>query len=382
MDWTEVVELGERYRFVGLATQPGVNVTELCRRFGFSRKKGYRLLRRYRQEGRDGLVSRSRRPHRSPARTSEAVERLVLAVRDKHPAWGGLKIRARLAHLGHPEDTLPSARTMQAILLRHGRISPEETAKHKAWQRFEHDAPNRLWQMDYKGHFPTRTVRCHPLTILDDHSRFSLGLFACKDQQGATVRGRLSGIFGLYGLPECLLVDNGSPWGCDADNPYTPLTVWLLRLGTEVWHARAYHPQTLGKAERFHRTLKAEVLRDRDFRDLEECQEVFDRWQEVYNFERPHQALGLAVPASRYRPSPRRFPQPLPPIEYGPDDVVRKVQDKGRISYRNRVYRVPKAFKGYPVALRPTLTDGVLDVFFCAHKVAQIDLRAHDGASA
>jgi hypothetical protein len=173
-------------------------------------------------------------------------------------------------------------------------------------------------------------------------------------------------------------MDNGSPWGQDVDHPYTPLTVWLLRLGVGVSHGRPYHPQTQGKDERFHQTLKAEVLQGRLFRDLPDAQRAFDAWRPVYNFERPHEALGLATPSSRYRPSLHPFPETLPAIEYGPGDQVRKVQAGGEISWHRRTIKVGNAFRGYPVALRPTLVDGVWDVFFCRHQIKTLDLRGPD----
>ena len=376
MPWQEVSTVLLRQEFVMLATAEGANVRALCRRYTISPKTGYKWLARYRRQGRTALTDRSRRPHRSPTRTAPALERAVLAVRAAHPVWGGRKIRAVLLARGHP--TLPSPSTMTAILQRHGQIAPEAAPQHTAWQRFEHDAPNRLWQMDFKGHFALLQGRCHPLTVLDDHSRFAVGLQACGDETGRTVQARLTACFRRYGLPEALLVDNGPPWGSDAAHPHTPLTAWLIRLGVRIRHGRPYHPQTQGKDERFHRTLKAEVLGTRVLRDLAQCQREFDRWRAVYNLQRPHEALAMAVPASRYRVSPRAFPEVLPPIEYGPADLVRKVAEGGELSYRNRTFRVGKAFRGYPVALRPTLVDGVLDVFFCHQKVAQINLRDHD----
>ncbi len=375
MPWQEVSTVSLRQEFVVLATADGANVRALCRRYGIAPKTGYKWIDRYRREGPPGLADRSRRPHRSPARTRPAIERAALAVRAAHPAWGGRKIRAVLRARGHP--SLPSPSTLTAILRRYGQIAPAEAQKHTAWVRFEHDAPNRLWQMDFKGHFALRQGRCHALTVLDDHSRFAVGLQACGDQTGRTVQTRLTACFRRYGLPEAILVDNGSPWGSDREHPHTPLTTWLLRLGVRVVHARPYHPQTQGKDERFHRTLKAEVLGTRVLRDLAQCQREFDRWRAVYNLQRPHEALAMAVPASRYRASPHAFPETLPPIEYGPQDIVRKVFVGGEISYRNRPFTVGKAFCGYPVALRPTQTDGLLDVFFCHQKVAQINLRDH-----
>jgi transposase InsO family protein len=230
--------------------------------------------------------------------------------------------------------------------------------------------------MDFKGHFALGNgQRCHPLGMIDDHSRFALCLQACRNQQGETVQQQLTVIFRRYGLPEAILMDNGSPWGNDADHPYTPLTVWLLRLGVGVRHGRPRHPETQGKQERFHRTLKAEVLTGPVFSDWAKVQTRFDQWRQVYNHQRPHQALGMAVPASRYQVSPRSFPEVLPPIEYAPGDVVRKVQEHGKISFHNRHFRVGKAFRGYSVALRPTLQDGVFTVHFCSHQIAEICLR-------
>jgi transposase InsO family protein len=270
---------------------------------------------------------------------------------------------------------VPAASTITGILRRHGLIDPEESAKHKAWRRFEAEDPNDLWQMDFKGHIPAAQGRCHPLTVLDDHSRYALGLEACGDERGATVQERLTRIFRRYGLPRKMMMDNGSPWGSDAAHPHTPLTVWLLRLGVKVGHSGPYHPQTLGKDERFHRSLKAEVLQYCQGLELERCQARLDAWRLVYNLERPHEALGLAPPVSRYRESPRSFPETLPVWEYGPGDQVRKVQALGYISFRNRYFRLSKAFRGQAVALRPTLSNGVWEVFFGPHRIAQIDER-------
>ena len=241
--------------------------------------------------------------------------------------------------------------------------------------RFERDRPNELWQMDFKGHFAHDAGRCHPLTLLDDHSRFSLCLEACANQRGATVEASLVPTFERYGLPRRMVFDNGSPWGNGPGDPYTPLGVWLLRLGIAISHSRPYHPQTLGKDERFHRSLKAEVLQGRRFRDLAHCRQAFAAWRHVYNLERPHEALDMAVPASRYRPSPRAYPPTLPAIEYAAGDRVRKVQHGRRVDFMGKTWRLPKAFRGYPLALRPTPRDGIWKVFFMTHEIAQLDLR-------
>ena len=376
MPWQEVTLMSLWKEFVVMAMADNANISGLCGRFGISRKTGYKWIHRYVRQGMAGLSDQSRRPNRSPDRTSRAMEEAVLGVRKSHPAWGGRKIHARLRELGLIDIAAPS--TITAILKRHGLIDPYESLKHKAWQRFEADGPNDLWQMDFKGHFDTAQGRCHPLTVLDDHSRYSVCLQACPDERGRTVRQRLTNVFGRYGLPREILVDNGSPWGSDQQHPYTPLTVWLIRLGIAVIHTRPYHPQTLGKDERFHRSLKAEVLQYCTDLDIDRCQRRFDAWREIYNLKRPHEALDMAVPATRYRPSPRSFSQKLPPIQYSPDDKVRKVQQGGKISYENKEYRICKAFCGQYVALRPTGVDGIVDVFFYNQKIDQINLRSHN----
>src|ERR1700736_924330 len=316
--------MSQRHEFVMLFEQEGVNRRELCRRFGISPTIGYRLLARYRGNGKAGLADRSRRPQRSPAPTSAEMEELVLAVRDKHPAWGGRKIRRRLQDLGH--HGVPSASTVTAVLHRQGRIDAAASVQHQPFERFERAAPNELWQMDYKGHFATAAGRCHPLTVVDDHSRYAVGLRACGDEREGTVQAELTAIFRRYGLPDRMLTDNGAPWGSDAVHRYTWLTVWLLELGVAVSHGRPYHPQTQGKDERFHRTLEFEVLRHFNFTSFEHCQREFDRFRDRYNLVRPHDALGLDTPVSRYRPSPLPFPETLPPVEYPPELEVRKVQ--------------------------------------------------------
>lgn len=364
----------QRRELMMLFEQDGANRRELCRRFAISPTTAYKLAGRYRQEGAASLADRSRRPQHSPERTPAAMEALVLSLRDTHPMWGGRKIRRRLQDLGH--DAVPSASTITAVLHRHQRIDAAESAAREWPQRFERAAANELWQMDYKGHFPLAQGRCHPLTVIDDHSRYALGLRACGDETAATVEGELKAIFRRHGLPERMLMDNGSPWGSShAERRYTRLAVWLMELGIRVSHGRPYHPQTQGKDERFHRTLAAEAIGRRQFADLAACQRRFDEWRLVYNTERPHEALGLATPVSRYRASLRSFPETLEPFDYGPGAILRRVGDTGWLSFRNRPLKLGRAFVHRQVALRPAAQDGCFDVFFCGHTVATFDLN-------
>lgn len=373
MPWEPRTVVDKRREFVTLALQPGANIRELARRFRISPRVGYKFIRRYREEGAAGLEDRSRRPHHSPARSSGDVEREILKIRRRHPTWGGRKIRARLEAIGVRELRAPS--TITEIVRRHGLLGAGMRNERPDFIRFEHDRPNALWQMDFKGHFATDKGRCHPLTALDDHSRFNLALEACANEQGKTVQNKLEPVFERFGLPETIIMDNGSPWGSSNENAvWTPFCVWLARLGIRVSHSRPRHPQTLGKDERFHRTLDVELLQGRRFRDLKDAQKAFDRFRVVYNHERPHEALDYDPPAKRYTPSVRSFPKTLPPIAYSDRDVVRKVDVSGKVSFQGRVLRVPKAFGGFPVALRPTPEPDCFQVFFMATPIATLNL--------
>jgi len=372
MPWQERCTMSLRQEFLLLANQPGSNFRQLCQRFGISRKTGYKWRQRHRQDGNDALADQSRRPRRSPRRSEPELERQALMIRDE-TGWGARKIKWSLETAGQG----PVAKsTVHSILCRHGRVQETPGQVTSSYQRFEQERPNQLWQMDFKGHFPLgNRERCHALTVLDDHSRYSLCLQACRNEQTATVKERLTATFRRYGLPERMLMDNGSPWGSDCEHQHTPLTVWLLRLGIAISHIRPYHPQTQGKDERFHRTLKVELLAHRSFGDFECMQSSFDRWRHRYNHQRPHEALGMAVPASRYQMSHRSFPEQLPSLDYGATDQVRKVQTDGKISFRNREFKVGKAFRSNPVAVRPTTEVGIYDVHFATHKITTIDLR-------
>ncbi|HLA20755.1 MAG TPA: IS481 family transposase [Pseudolabrys sp.] len=372
MPWREVSVMGERREFVRLAMQEGANRRELCRRFGISPDIGYKWLGRW-LAGEEELADRSRCPLAIPNRSDAEAEARVLRVRDAHPAWGARKIVRCLEREGFNP---PAASTVHAILVRHGRVAAPTGTSGQAYQRFEKEAPNCLWQMDFKGWVVLANgMRCHPLTMVDDHSRYALCLQACANEQSTTVQGHLETTFRRYGLPDAMFVDNGTPWGDASGARWTRLGVWLLKLGVELLHSRPYHPQSRGKNERFHRTLNAEVFALRRLRDLVEAQRAFDQWRSVYNLERPHEALGQEVPASRYRPSSRAMPDRLAQAEYDEHEIVRFVPaSKDYIRFRGRLWKVPHAFRGERLAIRPLNTDGHYGVFFAVHRIAEIDL--------
>jgi transposase InsO family protein len=379
MPWKAVEMKTLRQEFVSLARQEDVNMSALCAQFGISRKTGYKLLNRVAEEGLDGIDERSRRPLRSPLRTDSTVETRVIELRQQHPGWGARKLHRRLLDMGHTDIPTPS--TITRILHRNGLIDPQASEDSTPWTRFEHAAPNDLWQMDFKGYFDTATATCHPLTVIDDHSRYNLSLKACARPNREQVQATLTEVFRRYGMPLRINTDNGSPWGSPSQHEHgiTGLTVWLIRLGIRISHSRPAHPQTNGKNERFHRSLKREVLTGRQFRDLEQAQTAFDDWRQVYNHERPHEALDLQTPVTRYRPSRLAYPESLPPIHYREGDVVQVVDWNGQVKLFGRRFKVSNALHRHPVAARAHPSrDGVFELYFAHHRFGQIDLREQD----
>lgn len=373
MPWKEVTAMEQKKKFIEAYRQKNTPFTNLCLEFGITPKTGYKYVKRFQELGILGLNEVSRRPKTSPLKTPERIEQIIVDVRRLHPSWSGEKIARYLKNKGY--EKLPTEKTMNRIIKRHGFISIEESEKHTPWHRFEHENPNDLWQMDFKGHFEIQHGRCHPLTVLDDHSRYSLLIKACENEREHTVKQALITTFLEYGLPLRMTMDNGAPWGSSQTFRYTTLSVWLIHLGIRVSYSRPRHPQTQGKLERFHRTLKTELLNRFSFSELKDAQDGFNWWRKIYNEERPHGALGLDVPANRYKHSSNPYPEKLPTIEYENGMIVRRVQKYGVIGYRGNKYKIGYAFRGYPVGLKETLDDGVYDVFLHKQKVGSIDLR-------
>lgn len=279
MPWEVRSMVASRAEFVALASQKGANVSQLCTRFGISRKSGYKWLGRAAAAASRGaeadhgmagsdlpahpLADQSRRPRTSPGQTDPIVEAAVVTLRARHPTWGGRKLHHALRQAG---VAAPAPSTITAILDRHELLAPPAD-RIRPWRRFVHDAPNDLWQMDFMGHRPLVGTsgdptgrRVHPLMVLDDCSRFALVLAACPHERGELVRTHLTACFARYGLPRAILTDNGPPWGATGQGGVTSLEAWLLRLGVAVWHGRVYHPQTQGKVERLHGTIAADVF--------------------------------------------------------------------------------------------------------------------------
>lgn len=370
MPWKDKGLMSLREEFVHRAKSE--NIAQLCREYKISRKTGHKWLSRYEEEGILGLQDRSRRPFQSSSKVDKEHVELILASREKYPAWGAKKLRQVLLNEGHKD--LPSLSSFNRILTKAEKIPPLASEKRKHFIRFERSTPNELWQMDFKGYFQVKEGECHPLTILDDCSRYSICLKACSTENEINVREGLEMAFQEYGLPEAMTMDNGSPWKGYPTQRLSNITVWLMRLGIRVSHSRPNHPQTQGKDERFHRSLKEELLKYHNFQDLEDAQRHFNEWRDIYNHIRPHEALGMDFPAKRYKRSERKFPKKLPQIEYEKGDEVKKVGNNGEICFRGKRQYVGSHLRGDYVALR-FRRDEVWDIYYVKSRIGGINLK-------
>lgn len=348
-------------------------MSTLCKEYSISRKTGYELIKRYQREGLSAAIPLSKRPYSTPNKTSLEMEQIILSVRDKHPRWGSVKIRRLLLEEGMTD--LPSSKTINAILKRYGRITESESEKHKPWIRFEHEAPNDLWQIDFKGFFELGDKnRCYPLTLLDDHSRYCLLIKACTNQTMETVQSALTEVFKKVGLPKQMTMDNGTPWGYSGKQLHTQLCAWLMKLGIIVKHSRPNHPQTQGKLERFHRTFKEELLSYYTFDSLSEAQEGFDWWLDIYNNKRPHAAINLDTPVTRYKISENPYVDNPPPFIYPLHLETYKVSVGGFIRYQGKRYRVGEGFRGEVIGLVPK-ENNLATIYYCHQKILTLDLN-------
>jgi transposase InsO family protein len=369
MPWRKTCPMEERIRFVVLALQSLRSFSALCDEFGISRQTGYKWLTRYRESGSlQGLSEVSRRPHHSPQRVAPNVEGRVISLRQRY-GWGARKLRVLLQEDGVELGTS----TVNRILSRNGLVADED--RHRpASKRFCREAPNELWQMDIKGPFPIREGCCYPLSILDDHSRFLLGLYSLLNTRGDTVYQHLLRTFGLYGLPDAMLMDHGSPWWSTTNSlGLTWLSVSLIKQDIALYFSGVRHPQTQGKVERLHGSLARALKHAGTPLDLEGSAGFFVTFRDDYNERRPHESLDMAVPASRYRPSQRAF-DPHPRAWHYPDGVrVLRLNSQGMLTYGATRYFACEALADDLVGVQEF--DGKLLVSYRHMPIREIDLR-------
>lgn len=369
MGWRESGVVEERLRFVIVASRKERKLAELCREFGVSRQTGYTWLKRYQAGGASQVMDQSRRPLHSPGRTRQEVERRIVELRQQWPDWGAPKLLVLLRQQ-RPEWGSISVRTVHRILERHGLI--QESERHPAAdKRFERSAPNELWQMDFKGPQGfNRGSPVGPLSILDDHSRYLIALKHLGSTRMAGVRSTLQETFEEVGLPEAMLIDHGTPWW-NAASPWglTELTVWIMQQGVRLTFSGMAHPQTQGKVERMHGALQRAVRQRKANPEDPQWLEIFRR---EYNHLRPHQALAMATPSSRWHPSSRPFQSQPPEWVYPPGMEVVRLYGQGHLLWHKRRWAVSRALRRQWVGIE-RIADRAI-VYFCNTPIREFHL--------
>jgi transposase InsO family protein len=319
----------------------------LCRQFKISRKTAYKWLKRYRTgESLTALEDRSRRPQRSPSRITESLAQRILELRAPD-GWGARKI----AQLLWEQGERVSVATVHRTLLRAGAVHRFDQHP-PAPGRFERPEPNDLFQADFKGPMGEAGARDEPLTVLDDHSRFALGVFALRDHTHGPVQDCFVRVFQEHGLPRQLLLDHGTPWWNNRNGwGLSKLSVFFMQHGIELVFGRVGHPQTQGKIERFHRTLARSMARQGSPDRWEQWQERYDGFVQRYNYVRPHEALSMQRPVERYVPSWRRYSPQIVPWNYPEGLEVRTVDGAGTVRIEGRRFFVCEALVHQEVAL-------------------------------
>jgi putative transposase len=354
MSWKAITQVARRLQFVKLALKAQQSMSRLCRLFRISRKCGYKWKHRFEQEGRPGLWDRLSRPGRSPRRTSEQWLRRIRRMRRRHRSWGSRKLRARLVK-EHKGQRVPAVRTIgrwlkKLKLSRRVRRRSHRGPQVRLGELTMAGRSNQVWTVDFKGWFRTQDGhRVEPLTVRDLHSRYLLSIRLLPNQRWEPVRRIFLRLFGRYGYPRVIRVDNGPPFGSTGPAGLSRLSTWWTVLGISVEFIAPGHPEQNGGHEQMHRVMKAETTRPPS-RNRRAQQRRTDRWVGVYNRVRPHEALGQQTPAEVYRPQAQRRRNEI--LKYPGRWVVRRVRSNGQIRWQGRKRFVGEAFVGYPVGLK------------------------------
>ena len=376
MTWRETDVTKERMRFVLASMADEDSMMGLCEEFGISRKTGYKWLARYQAQGVMGLLDRSRGPLVHGRATPDHVVELIVAEKLAHPTWGPKKLMVKLRQR-HPAVAWPAVSTAGEILKRHDLV----LARKRRWRACGNgpwplaEGANAVWTADHKGWFRTRDgQRCEPLTVMDRASRYLLALVATGSTGTREAWPVFERLFGEYGLPERLRSDNGAPFASRGVTGLTGLSVRFIKLGITLERIAPGKPQQNGCHERFHGTLLPLANKPQATRQAQ--QQAFDVFRCEYNEERPHEALGQAVPAERYRASTRVMPNAVAEPDYPCEAAVRRVRPSGELRWQGGLVYISEALIGEPVAIEETDT-GDWSVRFYAHPLGLID-RVHN----
>lgn len=377
MPWSESTPVDQRQQFVADALSDRYTMSELCARYGVSRRIGYKWVARFREEGRRGLVDRSRAPHHCPHAIRPELADMICTLREEHPFWGARKLLAVLKRRHPRVRSWPAASTTADLLARRGLVLKRRTRRksiHPGVVPPTTAAANDLWTADFKGQFRTGDGRyCYPLTIADQHTRFLLTCHGLLSTETVTAKPIFERAFQEYGLPAAIRTDNGVPFATQALHGMSYLNVWWMRLGIQHQRIHPGRPQQNGAHERMHRTLKRQAVKPVQ-PNCTRQQRVFDTFRAEYNTERPHEALDQETPASRYTPSPRAYHRRLAPIEYPGHFLVKKVTTAGTFRFQHRLIYLANALVDQPIGLEET-DDGIWAIYFNTVLIGTMDER-------
>jgi putative transposase len=364
--------MDERMRFVARLLD-GEKMAVLCREFDISRKTGYKIFGRYKDCGLSGLTDRSRRPYRQGCRLAEPIEALILQVKREYPSWGAPKIREKIRRK-HSQIQLPAISTVHAVLDRHDLVNRPRRRRYRAegTPLSKPLQPNQLWCADYKGEFMLADRRyCYPLTVTDAASRYLLGCEALSSTNSRDAFAHFERVFEEYGLPVAIRTDNGTPFASgNSLFGLTKLSVWWLRLGIGLERIKPGNPQQNGRHERMHLTLKIEATKPAA-KNLLQQQDRFDRFKDVFNNDRPHQAIGMRYPNELYVPSATPY-RGIGDLRYPFHDRTITVTNCGRICFGSRKINLSSALAGQNVGVKE-VSDKIWLVSFMQYDLGFFD---------
>ena len=376
MPWKETCPMDEKIKFIAMVKSGVYSFASTCRQFDISRKTGYELLARYEAEGEKALAPRSRAPHRHPNAIDDVLASQLLQIKTTHVHFGPRKARDFLVMSGH-RGALPAASTIGELYKRHGLVRPRGKRRARSAPSSEPlrhaTAPNIVWSADFKGHFRLKNGHwCYPLTLSDNASRYLLVCQGLAHPTEEAVWPHFEQAFRDYGLPAALRTDNGAPFASTALGGLTRLSVWLLKLGIALERITPGRPDQNGRHERMHRTLKDHL--EPPQRTASAQQKHLAWFQQHYNEQRPHEALGGVPPARKYRVSTRPYPGRVRPPQYDSGMEVRRVRSNGQIKWHGKMMFVSEALIGEPIGLHQ-IDEARWQVLFCKMPLGVINER-------
>ena len=376
MPWRSVKPMEEKIRFISDYLSNVFSFTELCERYGISRKTGYKWVDRYVEQGARGLEDRPRCPSNKPHKTAGYIEQDITEIRKKHPQWGAKKILAILDRR-NVKYKIPCRSTICEILKRNGCIEPKAKKRrrsHPGKPTTEANEPNSLWASDFKGQFKTRDgIYCYPLTITDGYSRYILECKGLLSPTYAATQKVFADVFKRYGVPDRIRTDNGIPFASSALGRLSKLSIWWIELGIYPELIEPASPQQNGQHERMHRTLKAETVRP-PATDIKEQQRRFNKFRKEFNNERPHEGLSQNTPASRYTRSVREFTSKPLPIAYPGHFEIRLVSANGGIRWNHKRVPVSSILQGKYIGFEE-IDDRIWEVYYGPVWMGRFDER-------